>query len=347
MTSKITRRTLIKTAGALGGASVLANPAALRGQAAMPRVTHVSLATGFTVILGEYMAAKRFDLKHGVNIDVINSYVSVSNYYNDFTAGTFEMGIGSWDTWAARHAAGVPLKMVCTVTNYDLVNMVAMQGGPKSIADLKGKTLSATLSSGAYRLTKHALSTFHKLEADKDFKVQNTESPAGAVAMVMGGSADAGVTWEPNVSVGIEREPKLTSIYNLGEDYKKNTGLDLPYFAIALRDEAEKRHPGVSAKVAAAMDDCVRGVMANVDEACRLSAAKMKVSEKALQLAFTSKRLVFKPMKMQDAAGRDAVMKSADYLVKNGVLEKPVKSADYLVKNGVLDKPVTPGFFAS
>jgi len=44
----------------------------------MPRVTSVTLATGFTVILNEYMAAKRFDLKHGVNIDVINSYVSVS-----------------------------------------------------------------------------------------------------------------------------------------------------------------------------------------------------------------------------------------------------------------------------
>ena len=76
----------------------------------MPRVTYVTLATGFNVILNEYMAAKRFDLKHGVNIDVINSYVSVTNYYNDFTAGTFELGIGAWDTWAARFLAGVPLQ---------------------------------------------------------------------------------------------------------------------------------------------------------------------------------------------------------------------------------------------
>src|SRR5215510_12746316 len=265
MTSLISRR------GALQGASVLAAtiaaPAVLRGQAAMPRVTYVTLATGFNVILNEYMAAKRFDLKHGVNIDVINSYVSVTNYYNDFTAGTFEMGIGSWDTWAARFLAGVPLKLISTITDYDLLNIVAMKGGPGSVADLRGKTLSATLSSGAYRLTKHALSAFHKLEAEKDYRVQNTESPAGAVAMVLGGSTEGGLTWEPNVSVGMEREPKLTTIYNVGDDIKQNAGIALPYFGIALRNEAEKRHPGVAKKIAAAFDDCVRGVIANPEEA--------------------------------------------------------------------------------
>jgi NitT/TauT family transport system substrate-binding protein len=324
MATTISRRRLLTSAGIVAGTAIIAKPAILRGQAAMPRVTSVTLATGFTVILNEYMAAKRFDLKHGVNIDVINSYVSVTNYYNDFTAGTFEMGIGSWDTWAARFLAGVPLKLISTITDYDLLNIVAMKGGPGSVADLRGKSLSATLSSGAYRLTKHTLSAFHKLEADKDYRVQNTESPAGAVAMVLGGSAEAGLTWEPNVSVGLEREPKLTTIYNLGQDFRKNTGIELPYFAIALRNDAEKRHPGVSAKIAAAMDDCIKGVTANVDEAVKLSAAKMKVSEAALRNAFASKRLTFNPMSMQDPKGREVVLKAADYLAKNKVLEKPI-----------------------
>ncbi len=132
------------------------------------------------------------------------------------------------------------------------------------------------------------------------------------------------MTWEPNVSVGIEREPKLTTIYNLGQDFQKNTGIELPYFAVALRNEAEKRHPGVSAKITAAMLDCVQGVTANVDEAVKLSAAKMKVSEAALHNAFASKRLIFKPMSMQDPKGREVVLKAADYLAKNKVFDKPI-----------------------
>ena len=69
--------------------------------------------------------------------------------------------------------------------------------------------------------------------------------------------------------------------------------------------------------------------MANPDEAAKLSAAKMKVSEAALQNAFSTKRLNFKPLAMTDPKGRDALLKAADYLTKNGVLEKPV-GADFL-----------------
>ena len=323
MSKIITRRTALHGVGALAAAGLVGKPAILRGQAAMDRVSYVTLATGFNVILNEYMSAKRFDLKHGVNIDVINSYVSVTNYYNDLTAGTFELGIGAWDTWASRFLAGVPLKVVTAVTDYDMLFVVS-KGGIKNIDEIRGKTLSATLSSGAYRVTKHALSAFHKMEADKDYKVQNTESPAGAVAMVLGGSAEGGLTWEPNVSVGLEREPKLEAVYNVGQDIQKNAGILLPYFAIALRNEAEKRHPGVSKKIAAAFNECIQGVMANPDEAARLSAAKMKVSEAALLSAFTSKRLVFRPAAMTEPAGRAKMEKAAEYMVKNGMLEKPV-----------------------
>jgi NitT/TauT family transport system substrate-binding protein len=323
MSRIITRRTALHGAGAIAASALIAKPAILRGQAAMDRVTYVTLATGFNVILNEYMAAKRFDLKHGVNIDVINSYVSVTNYYNDLTAGTFELGIGAWDTWASRFLAGVPLKVVMTVTDYDML-FVVTKGGLKNIDDLRGKTLAATLSSGAYRVTKHALSAFHKMEPDKDYKVQNTESPAGAVAMVLGGSAEGGLTWEPNVSVGLEREPKLEAMYNVGADIQKNAGILLPYFSIALRNEAEKRHPGVSKKIAAAFNECIQGVMANPDEAAKLSASKMKVSEAALLSAFTSKRLVFRPAAMSDPAGRARMEKAVDYMVKHGMLPKAV-----------------------
>ncbi len=243
MSKIISRRQAIKTAGAAAGALAIAKPAILLGQGAMPRVTYVTLATGFNVILNEYMAAKRFDLKHGVNIDVINSYVSVTNYYNDFTAGTFELGIGAWDTWAARFLAGVPLKL--RQHDHRLRHAVHCRhaGRPKSVDDLRGKTLAAIQSSGAFRVTKHCLEKFHKMQPEKDYRVQNTESPSGAVAMVLGRSTEGGLTWEPAVSVGLEREPKLTTIYNVGEDFKKNAGFDLPYFGIALRERGREASP--------------------------------------------------------------------------------------------------------
>jgi hypothetical protein len=64
--------------------------------------------------------------------------------------------------------------------------------------------------------------------------------------------------------------------------------------------------------------------MENPEEAAKLSAAKMKVSEAALLSAFTSKRLVFRPASMTDPVGREKLMKAAEYMTKNGMLEKTV-----------------------
>ena len=49
------RRLILKTAGV--GAALLARPALLRAQA-LPKVTTVALATGFSVILTEYALTK-------------------------------------------------------------------------------------------------------------------------------------------------------------------------------------------------------------------------------------------------------------------------------------------------
>jgi hypothetical protein len=47
-------------------------------------------------------------------------------------------------------------------------------------------------------------------------------------------------------------------------------------------------------------------------------------SEAAVRNAFTSKRLTFNPMSIQEPKGREVVLKAADYLAKNRVLEKPI-----------------------
>ncbi len=329
MTLHTNRRRFLAGSSVAMGAAAVGAPAVLRGQD-VPRVRYVTFATGYNVVLNEWMAAKRYDLKRGVNIDVVNSYSSVSNYYNDLTAGTFDLGIGSWDTFAQRYLAGVPLKLVCTINNYDILRVVALEGGPASMKDLTGKTLGATLSSGAYRIMKLAARDFHQIELEKQVKVQNVESPAAAVTMVMGGAIDAGQSWEPNISVGESKEPKLRSIYNLGEDFLKNAGFAMPYFGFALRKEIAEKYPGVGQKIAASMTDCINGVMANLDEAVNLAAPKMKVDPAVLKKAFTSGRLVFRPGAMTDSTSRKTVKSAADYLTKNQVLSKPLDDGFFI-----------------
>ena len=81
-----TRRGLLRQAGCaatvVATAGVGGFPTILR--AAEPiTVTYARAEGGVSSVVDEYMAAKRFDLKHGVNIKTINSYVSIPSYYAD------------------------------------------------------------------------------------------------------------------------------------------------------------------------------------------------------------------------------------------------------------------------
>ncbi|MGD0024334.1 MAG: ABC transporter substrate-binding protein [Xanthobacteraceae bacterium] len=327
------RRTLLRTgliAGTVGGSGLLFLPAVVRG-AAIPRLTNATLATGLGVILDVVMEANRFDLKHGVDLNPTPPYTSLSTYYSDLVTGNVDIGIGTWDTFATRYLAGVPIKFVCAITTAHLVNIVADADGPRTVKDLVGKTLAAPLSSGTYRLTKLVLRDFHGIELEKDVTVQNVDNPSGAPTLVMAHRADAGLSWEPTISVALVRMNSLRVIYNLGEDYKAKTGLEMPFFGFAIGRASLDKYPGIAAKITAAYRDCIATIVSEPSQAIALAAPKMQVPPEALKLGFESGRFSFQFLSMADEAGR-----------------KPVQAAgDYLAKNGVLPRQLDPGFYAS
>ncbi len=333
MTRYPSRRTVISTgllAGTVAGSGILSLPAIVRGDP-IPRLTNATLATGLGVMLDAVMEANRFDLKHGVDLNPTPPYTSLPSYYNDLVAGTVDMAMGTWDTFAARYLAGVPIQLVCVITTAHLVNMVADAGGPRAIKDLAGKTLAAPLSSGTYRLTKLVLRDFHGIQLEKDVTVQNVNNPSAALTLVMVHRADAGLSWEPTISVALARMSSLRVIYNLGDDYKAQTGVEMPFFGFAVRKVSLDKYPGIAAKIAAAYRDCIAAIASDPSKAIALAAPKMQVAPEALQLGFKSGRFTFQFASMADAAGR-----------------KPVQAAgDYLAKNGVLPRPLDPGFYAS
>ena len=88
-------------------------------------VRWASLQPGFTVLPVQYILANDLGRKYGLILPDPAPYTAVSTYYNDFVAGNYDVCIGSWDTFAARYQAGVPLRYLCTITD---ANMIASAG---------------------------------------------------------------------------------------------------------------------------------------------------------------------------------------------------------------------------
>ncbi|KAB2912323.1 MAG: twin-arginine translocation pathway signal protein [Hyphomicrobiaceae bacterium] len=308
-----------------GGAAALAGLAAsaLRiPAAAAADVRWASLTPGFTVLMTEYIRHFKLDEKNGFKLAAPTVYTSVPTYYGDFVAGNYDVCIGSWDTFAVRHAGGVPIKLLCTVTTSDMVSLITGKNGPKAVGELKGKVIAAPQSTGTYRMTKAIVKEFMGLDLEADATVQNVTNPAASVTLLRSGGADAALSWEPNISAALAADANLQVIFTAGDVYKQRTGLSLPYFSVAVRNELISRDGQAVKRVNAVFKDCVDGIMGDVAGAVAIVGERTGFAPAVLKDAISSKRLRFVYGPMSDLAERKSIMTASDFFLRNGLLTR-------------------------
>lgn len=321
----ISRRVLLKAASAWAPASVLGvGLASAGGVSAQTGLKWANLSPGFTTLLTDYIVAKGLDKSNNLQLGKPTAYTAVTTYYNDFVAGNYDVCIGSWDTFASRYIAGVPMQYVCSVTTGNMINIVTQAKGPATIQDIKGKTLAAPQSTGTYRMMRAVVKELAGIDLETYAVVQNVDNPAASVTLVMANRADAGLTWEPNVSVGLKRVPDMRVLYNAGEEYRRRVNLDLPYFGVAVRKEAVARDPQLVARLNKAFAESIEGINARTQDAVTIAGANSGIPADVLTTAIASKRLEFKHVSMQNEQGRRSILSANEFLVRNGALTKLV-----------------------
>ena len=241
--AKFTRRGFVAASGV---ASLLAMPGIRRALAAEPKALRwASLQPGFTVLPVQYILANKLGRKNGLSLPDPAPYTAVSTYYNDFVAGNYDVCIGSWDTFAARYQAGVPIKYLCTITDANMIAMLAPKSGVSDVAQLKGKTVAALQSTGTYRMVRALIKEANGIDIEKDATIQNVDNPAASVTLVMADRADAALSWEPNITMGLVKKPDLRVIFKAGDAYHKIAqGGDLPYFGVADSKGTDRQRSG-------------------------------------------------------------------------------------------------------
>ena len=317
------RRSFLALSGATlaGGAASLCVPSVLRA-APLSTLTWANLAPGFTTVVTDYMLAKGIDKANGLNLGKPTGYTSVTTYYNDFVAGNYDVCIGSWDTFAARYLAGVPLQLICSITTGSMINIITPPGGVATIKALEGKTLAAPQSTGTYRMMRAVIKELNGFDIETATKVQNVDNPAASVTLAMANRADAALSWEPNITAGLKRVPDMKVLYNAGTEYRNKFGLDLPFFGVAIRSSVAAKDPTLVARLNKAFADCLAGITGNVDEAVAIAGANSGIPADVLKLAITSRRLQFKHVSTADDVGKQTFKVAADFLVRNKLLPR-------------------------
>jgi NitT/TauT family transport system substrate-binding protein len=323
MHDHITRRRLMQTAGAAAIGSGIAAPSILRAQD-LVEVRTGTLFGGWAHIGNDALLDLGLEKKHGFRIPTPQTYNVLATYYADFAKGSFDIGVGTWDFFARAYMQGAPLRILAMISEGTQAGFLGRADGPSSLKDMKGKTLAAMQASGTYQMSKIFARTFDGIEFEKDVNVQNAPNPPGTVALVAGNRADAALTWEQSLSLGLDMVKGSRVFVNLGEYYTSHTKRSMPYFAIAIHQNAINRLPkGSTAKLAAMFDELAKWMHANVD-AYAERAAKIKVEPRVIKTAITSGRLKFQMRSAANAENRKDVLFAADLLQKGGMFPKPL-----------------------
>jgi len=321
--TEFTRRNFLAASAA--GSLTLSSAIQRAFAAADIRVRWGSLQPGFTVLPVQYILAHDLGHKNGLSFAEPAPYTAVSTYYNDFVAGNYDVCIGSWDTFAARYQAGVPIKYLCTITDANMISLLAPKTGVADVSQLKGKTIAALQSTGTYRMVRALVSEAFGFDIEKDATVQNVDNPAASVTLLMADRADAALSWEPNITAGLMKKSDLRVIMKAGDVYKRlSGGLELPYFGVAIRKELADANPGIAAKVGKVFEQCLGGINADTAKATDLFGSKTGIPVDVLREAMGSKRLSFNYRPMSDDLSRSSILLASEFLARNRLLSKPI-----------------------
>ena len=307
-----------------GLGATLALPATSVWAEDIPRLTWATFTPGFVPAFMDYVLAKGFDRANGVILEPPMPYSSLTSYYGDFVAGAFDICFGSWDTFAVRSFAGVPMRYLCGINPGDLLNIVTLSDSIRSVEDLRGKTLAAPTSSGTFRLMKSLVHSFHGVDLEKETSIQTVDHPLGGVTLVLADRADAAMTWEPSVAIGVSKNAKLRVLLNIGEAYRKHEGVEMPFLGLAIRQQALDRYPGVATSLFKTFAAAVDGINREPDAAYRVSEKATGLPASTLIAATQSGRLKYAFAAMSDPASRRAVIRSSEILAAEKDLPKPV-----------------------
>lgn len=180
-------------AGLLAGAVALATPALAQET--------VSGAGGLAPpsngsFLVPIIQKRGLDKKYGLDFD-IKLYPNPGILYSDFAAGRTTHVFGALFSGANFYTRGMPVQLLFTIStaNHAFVSNKADITKP---ADLKGKTVAATTSSGFYGMASFFLKQ-NDLDPRKNINIVDA-APAAVQTMLLADRADAGLLFDPALS---------------------------------------------------------------------------------------------------------------------------------------------------
>ena len=285
------------------------------------RIGNLGFPSHAAMIIG-VLKDKGFDKKHGVDMDV-KVFGAVGAYYAATASGETD-GVGGGPlVFQKMRLEGVPIKMVAAMVDMTSMSVIAKNPAIKSIADLKGKTIAADMASSEYTV----LSLYGKHKG-VGFGTDVTVVQAGPPLVrtqLAADRVDAGMTWEPTLTMTMRDNPAYRVIVNGKQAWREMTGKDGWLLALGLREDWIAKNAAGLPKVIAAFDEAARFMKSNPDECDRILQQAIKLPAGAFKDMITAPRVVYNIRSTAEPSTRETLWEVVKQGVSAGFFKDPVK----------------------
>jgi len=286
------------------------------------KVRFASIAfPSYMMFLQLIVEAKRFDLKHGLDITWVPQ-TTIAGFYATITTGEADVIPGGGPLVFQRmYLEGVKLKITNTLVPMSAVIIATTNPDIRSVADLRGKKLAIDVGAAEFVVLK----TYGKvvgIDVEKEITIVPSAYPVARSRLITG-EVDAAVLVEPHISLARKENPNIRRVVSFEDLWREITGQPYAvYLVTAVREDFLKANPGFVERMIAMFQEVEDFIRRNPEEADRILAEGMKIERSVMLSGILSRDVQYMTIPIWREDAKSVVSSMFSKAVEVGALPK-------------------------
>ncbi len=286
------------------------------------KVRFASIAfPSYMMFLQLIVEAKRFDLKHGLDITWVPQ-TTIAGFYATITTGEADVIPGGGPLVFQRmYLEGVKLKITNTLVPMSAVIIATTNPDIRSVADLRGKKLAIDVGAAEFVVLK----TYGKvvgIDVEKEITIVPSAYPVARSRLITG-EVDAAVLVEPHISLARKENPNIRRVVSFEDLWREITGQPYAvYLVTAVREDFLRANPGFVERMIAMFQEVEDFIRRNPEEADRILAEGMKIERSVMLSGILSRDVQYMTIPIWREDAKSVVSSMFSKAVEVGALPK-------------------------
>jgi len=273
----------------------------------------------YMLFLQLIVQAKRFDLKHGLDVTWVPQ-PTIAGFYATINTGEAD-GIpgGGPLVFQRMYLEGSKLVITNTLVPMSAVYIVTLNPSITSFRDLIGKKLAIDVGATEFVILK----TYGRrvgVDIEREITLVPSAYPI-ARQRLLTGEVDAAVLVEPHIALARAEKPEIKTVVNLNDLWVSLTGQPFAvYLVTALTEDFVRKNPDAPPRLIAMFQEVEDFIARNPAEADKILAKGMNIPEGVMLYGILSERIRFKSIPAWTDETRPIIEKMFSIAKEAGVI---------------------------